>query len=346
MTTGMKKWSFLSILVALMVAFMIGCSTGEDQASDVADTETNTENTETNTGESDGGGNSEETEKEEQTAFPVTVVDGTGNEVTIEEEPQTIVSLIPSNTEITFALGQGDKIVGVDDYSNYPPEVLDIEKIGARDMNVERILTLQPDLALVTDFHHTSHAEILQQFKDAGINVIVIGSATSFEDVYNTITLIGKVTGSADKAETIIEDMKERLAAVQEKAKAVTEKKRVWVEVSPAPDIYTTGQGTFMHEMLESINAINTAGDQQGWIKLTEEEIVTLNPDVVITTYGYYVENPAEGVLNRAGWTEVPAVKTEQVYDVNNDTVTRPGPRLIDGVETLGKLIYPEVFGE
>jgi iron complex transport system substrate-binding protein len=77
---------------------------------------------------------------------------------------------------------------------------------------------------------------------------------------------------------------------------------------------------------------------------MTEEEIVTLNPDVIITTYGYYVENPAEGVLNRAGWEEVPAIKDKQVFDVNNDTVTRPGPRLIDGVETLAKLIYPEIF--
>ncbi|MGM0876648.1 MAG: ABC transporter substrate-binding protein [Bacillota bacterium] len=327
----MKKWLFLSMIFAMMIVFTIGCGVGEDKATDEKETtvEPKTKN-----------------EAEDNNAFPVTVVDGTGEEVTIDSEPQAIVSVIPSNTEITFALGQGDKVIGVDDYSNYPPEVQDIEKIGAQEMNVEKILALQPDLALVTDFQHENNADILQQFKDAGINVIVIESAESFENVYNTISLIGQVTGAPEEAETIVQEMKDRLTEIKEKAKAVTEKKRVWVEVSPAPDIFTTGQDTFMHEMLESINAVNTAGEQTGWVKLTEEEIVTLNPDVIITTYGFYVKNPAEGVLGRAGWEEVPAIKAEQVYDVNNDTVTRPGPRLIDGVETLAKLIYPEIFGE
>jgi iron complex transport system substrate-binding protein len=221
-----------------------------------------------------------------------------------------------------------------------------IEKIGDQQLNVEKILALQPDLALVTDFQHENNPDILKQFKDAGIEVIVIGSAESFENVYNTISLIGTVTGAKDEADRIVKDMKDRLAEIQEKAKGVTEKKRVWVEVSPSPDIFTTGKNTFLHEMLESINAINTAGEQTGWVKMTEEEIVTLNPDVIITTYGYYIEKPADQVLSRSGWGEVPAIKNEQVFDVNNDTVTRPGPRLIDGVETLAKLIYPEIFGK
>ena len=97
---------------------------------------------------------------------------------------------------------------------------------------------------------------------------------------------------------------------------------------------------------LRSIQAINVAEDQEGWVKLTEEEIVQFNPDVIITTYGYYVDNPEAEVLARDGWAEVPAVKNEQVFDVDNDTVNRPGPRLIEGVETLAELIYPEVFKE
>lgn len=331
MTTRRYKRFFLSMIVAMMIVFTNGCGVAEEKATEVkgTTTESNAKN-----------------EAADNSAFPVTVVDGTGEEVKIDSEPQTIVSVIPSITEITFALGQGDKVIGVDNYSNYPPEVEKIEKIGDQQLNVEKILALQPDLALVTDFQHENNSDILKQFKEAGIDVIVIGSAESFENVYNTISLIGQVTGAPEEAETIVKEMKDRLAEIQEKAKAVTEKKKVWVEVSPAPDIFTTGQNTFMHEMLEAINATNTAGEQTGWVKMTEEEIVTLNPDVIITTYGYYVENPAEAVLSRAGWEEVPAVKEKQVFDVNNDTVTRPGPRLIDGVETLAKLIYPEIFGK
>lgn len=323
----------MGVFLILLMAFLVGCSAGGQESS--KNKETPAETTETS-----------QQGKGEEISFPVTVVDGTGKEVVIEKQPETIVSLVTSNTEIAFALGLGKKVTGVSDYDNYPEEVQNIEKVGAQDMNVEKILSMQPDLALVTPFHYKNHADILEQYKKAGINVIVVNEAKSFEDVYKTITLIATATGTQEKAEEIISDMKQRLAEVKEKAEAVKEKKRVWVEVSPSPDIFTTGKGTFMNEMLEAIQAVNVAGDQEGWIKFTEEEVVDLNPEVIITTYGYYVENPAQGVLSRAGWTEVPAVKNNQVFDVDSDTVTRPGPRLIDGIEALGKLIYPEIYAK
>lgn len=317
----------MSALLILLMAFLIGCGATQQKGTSNKEVKGTTQQ-----------------EKTEGVSFPVTVVDGTGKEVVIDKQPEKIVSILPSNTEIAFALGLGDKIIGVSDYDNYPKEVEKIEKVGNQDMNVEKIMSMLPDLALVTPYHLKNHADILEQYKKAGIKVIVVNEAKSFEDVYKTITLIGTVTGTQDKAEEINSEMKQRLAEVKEKAEAVKEKKKVWVEVSPSPDIFTTGKGTFMNEMLESINAVNVAGDQEGWIKFTEEEIVDLNPEVIITTYGYYVDNPAQGVLSRAGWTEVPAIKNDKVFDVDNDTVTRPGPRLIDGIETLGKLIYPEVF--
>lgn len=280
----------------------------------------------------------------EQGKYPLTFTDGSGQEVTIPEEPKTIITTVPSNTEMIFALGGGDRLIGVSDYCNFPAEVDQIEKIGAMEMNVEKILSLQPDLIFITPYQNANAGEALEQFKSLGMSVVVIQDATSFEDVYGSMRLIAKVIDAEDKAEEIITEMKDRLAWFKDKAENITEKKKIWVEVSPAPEIYSTGKGTFMHEMLEVINAVNAVGDQEGWIKFTEEEIVQLNPDVIITTYGFYVDKPSEEVLKRAGWGEVPAVKNKQVFDVDNDTVTRPGPRLIDGVETLAKLIYPEVF--
>lgn len=323
------------------MAIVVGCSTEEVQQENTQDGEVSNEEI-TNEEEKSEEEDSNEGLGEQQ--FPVTVTDDAGRDITIEEKPETIVSLQPSTTEISFALGLGDKIIGVSDFCNYPAEVLDIEKVGAQDMNVELILTQLPDLALVQSYHYQNYPDILNQFVEAGINVVVVGSASSFADVYQTFELIGSVTGATLQAEEIITDMQERLAAIKEKAEAVTEKKKVWVEVSPAPDIFTTGKGTFMHEMLESIQAINAAGEQEGWVKLTEEEIVQLNPDVIITTYGYYVESPKDGVLGRDGWAEVSAIKNELVFDVENDTVVRPGPRLIEGVETLAEFIYPEIF--
>jgi iron complex transport system substrate-binding protein len=325
-----KKWCLFSVVLLISMAMIVGCGT---QAEDTQDEKGTTSNEQAEVEQSNG----------EQ--FPITITDDADREVTIETEPETIVSIQASNTEIAFALGLGDKVIGVSDYCNYPVEAQEKEKVGGQDINVELVLTLLPDIALVTDYHYSTHPEVLQQFEDAGINVIVVGSATSFEDVYGNIELIGSVTGTKTEAEEIVTDMKQRLQAVQDKAAdSITEKKKVWVEVSPAPDIYTTGKNTFMHEMLESIQAINAAENHDGWVKLTEEEIVQLDPEVIITTYGYYIENPSNEVLTREGWAEVPAVKNNNVFDVDNDTVTRPGPRLIEGVETLAKLIYPETF--
>jgi iron complex transport system substrate-binding protein len=336
---SLTKWGMLSlILILTMSLLVVGCG---QEASTNVDEEVTTEETEAN----ESTETNEESEEVIEGNFPITLTDGIGQEVTIEKEPTTIISVLPSNTEIAYALGLGDKIVGVSDYDNYPAEVLEKEKVGSMEIDVEKVLSLQPDLLLLSPSHN-QYTDVLSKLNDAGINTLIVGDSSSFEDVYASIRLIANATGTSDKAEGIIADMQERLDVLKEKAKAVTEPKTVWVEVSPAPDIYTTGKGTFIHEMLEAINAVNAAGEQEGWVKFTEEEAVHLNPDIIFTTYGYYVDNPAQGVLSRAGWAEVPAVKNEQVFDVDNDTVTRPGPRLIDGVETLAKNIYPEIFNQ
>lgn len=331
MKTIVKRWGLFSVVLLLSMMMLIACGTKE-----------------TNTQDKEGAASSDKTEEAVQNngeAFPITITDGADRKITIEEEPETIVSIQASNTEIAFALGLGDKMIGRSDYDDYPKEAQKIQAVGGQDINAELVLSLLPDLALVTDYHYKNHRDILQKFEEAGIDVVVIGSATSFEDAYNHIEMIGKVTGKSAEAEEIVTDMKERLQVIKDKAaENVTDKKKVWVEVSPGPDIFTTGKNTFMHEMLESIHATNVAEDHEGWVKLTEEEIVNLNPDVIITTYGYYVEDPTNEVLSRDGWAEVPAVKNGQVYDVETGTVTRPGPRLIEGVETLAEHIYPEIF--
>ena len=182
-----KKWGLLSAVFLVSMMIIVGCGTQKQ-----------TTQNETN-GEKEVS--QQEIVKKSGQSFPITLTDDAEREVTIEEKPETIVSIQTSSTEIAFALGLGDQIVGVSDYDNYPPEALEKEKVGAQDINVELVLTLLPDLALVTDYHHKTHPETLQQFEEAGINVIVIGSATSFEDVYRNIEMIGTATGSETEAE-------------------------------------------------------------------------------------------------------------------------------------------------
>ncbi len=291
----------------------------------------------------------EETEEqttgdEEAAAFPVTIVDALDNEITLEEEPERIVTLIPSITETVFALNAGDKVVGRTDWCNYPPAVLDVETVGGMDFDVEKVISLQPDVILAHASGAHSSADGLDQLRNSGIQVIIINDAKQIEDVYESIDMIGQVTGKTDQAATVISEMKNTIEDLTTKAEEISEGEHVsvWVEVSP--ELYTAGKNTFLDEMLQLLNGTNVAGDQEGWPQFTEEDVVSLNPDVIITTYGYYVENPSEEIKSRSAWQDVNAVVNERIYDVENDTVTRSGPRLAEGMEQLAKLIYPDVF--
>lgn len=300
-----------------------------------------------------GTNDGDQTKKEEtaevnqnESGYPLSLNDALDNKVTLEEQPKHIVSLIPSNTEILFELGLNKEIVGVSDFDNFPKEAADKEKIGGMEFNVEKIVSLEPDLVLAHESTAKSAEEGLNQLKDAGVNVFIVQDAKSFEEVYNTIQDIGTLVGKKDEADSVVSEMKSDLKSIQEKASEVTEKKRVYVEVSPSPDIYSTGKNTFIDQMLSMVNAENVMSEQEGWVQVNQEAVISSNPDVIITTYGYYSENPKEQIMGRKGWEDVTAVKNGDVHDVHSDLVTRTGPRLVEGVEEIAKSIYPEVFAE
>jgi iron complex transport system substrate-binding protein len=283
---------------------------------------------------------------QEASQFPLTIKDVTDNEITLEEAPKAIVSMIPSNTEILYALGLEEKVVGVSDYDNYPEEVATKEKIGGQEFNVEKIISLNPDLVLAHESGLGVGDAGIKQLRDAGINVYVVKTAVNFEEVYETMATIGQATGMTKEADEMVQTMKDEVTAIQEKASSIETKKKVFVEVSPAPEIYTGGNNTFVNEMIVMLNAENIAADQEGWIMMDPEEIVKRNPDVILTTYGNYVPNATEQVLTREGFGTVTAVKNKAVIDVDADTTSRQGPRLTEGLSELAKAIHPEVFSE
>ncbi|MFZ4452229.1 ABC transporter substrate-binding protein [Salibacterium aidingense] len=292
--------------------------------------------------------NAPETETE-TSGFPVEMTDAAGETLTIEEKPERIVSIIPSNTEIAFALGLEEEIVGVSDHANYPEEAMDKERVGGMDFNVEKIISLEPDLLLAHASALQQAEEGLEQIEEAGVHVLVVNEAASFEGAYESIEMIGKAAGAEEEASNMVTEMKKQVQDLEEQAAEINEEERktVWMEIQPPPEIFTTGQGTFQHEMLEIINADNAAGDEEGWLPYSAEEAVSLNPDVIITTYGSYAEgDPEEEIKSRSGWSNIPAVESGEIYDVNSDLVSRPGPRLTEGAEELAELVYPDVFTE
>ncbi|WP_394191788.1 ABC transporter substrate-binding protein [Paenisporosarcina quisquiliarum] len=285
-------------------------------------------------------------QEEKAASYPMTLTDVTGNEVTLEEAPKAIVSMIPSNTEILYALGLSEEIVGVSDYDNYPEEAASKEKIGGMEFNVEKIISLNPDLVLAHESALGTWDAGLQQLRDAGVQVYTVTNAETFDATYETIHEIGEATGKTKEAAKIVEDMKAKIKEVQDKVAEVDTKKKVLVEVSPEPEIYTPAGNTIMNEMLDMINAENLVADLDGWIKIDPEEIVKRNPDVILTTYGNYTPDAVNLVLNRNGFSDVTAVKNKAVHDMDADLTGRMGPRLADGLELVAKNVYPEAFNE
>lgn len=318
----MKKFYSLFLAMMLVLGVLAGCG------------ETKTEDN-INDGQS----------TTEEASFPVTIKDASDQEVVIDEKPEKLVSLMPSNTEIVFALGLGDELVGVSDYDNYPAETAEKEKVGGMEFNVEKIISLNPDVVLAHASSAHNSTEGLQQIRDAGIDVVVVNDAANFEDVYGSIDMIGQATGTTKEAEQLVADMKEKLADIKEKAATISDsnKKSVYIEVSEDP-LFTTGKNTFMQEMLDTINASNVFSEE-GWIQVDQEAVIAANPDVIITTYGAYAkEKPIDQISSRKGWEDIAAVKEKQIVDVDSDMVTRSGPRLVEGVEAIAEAVYPDVF--
>lgn len=285
-------------------------------------------------------------EQEKQTASendgaPYTVVDDRGVEVTFDEVPETIVSLQPSNTEILFELGVGEQIIGATDFDTYPEAAQEIERVSTSTViNAERILELDPDVVIAYTIGEEAQ---IAQLEDAGLKVFVIASAATFDDVYTDIIQLSEVMDVKEKGEEIVTDIKAQIETVQEKKATIDKKKKAYYEVSPAPDLWTTGSSTFQQEIMDHANVENIFADQTSWISVTEEDVITRNPEIIITP-ATYMENAVEEILGRTGWDKIQAVTEKAVYLVDGDIMSRPGPRIGEAVEIMAQSVYPELF--
>lgn len=274
-----------------------------------------------------------------ETTYPLTITDDFGNEVTFDEAPEKIISVAPSNTEVLFALGLGEKVVGVTEYCNYPEEATTKEKVGGyAGPNTEAILDLEPDVV----FGEFIPDDVKLLLEGAGVKVFGL-SAVSIEDVYNNINTIGQVTNTNENSQKIIDQMKEKKQEVIDTISQV-EKKSVFVDIG---GFYSAGPNSFMNDMLSIINVENIAGDAEtAWPQLNIEQIIEKNPQVYISLY-----TSAEDIKAIEGFQAIDAVANDNIYvlpfgTVENDIIQRPGPRCIDGLEVLAKTIYPEAFQE
>ncbi|UXR69869.1 ABC transporter substrate-binding protein [Staphylococcus sp. IVB6246] len=256
------------------------------------------------------------------------------------KEPKRIISLMPSNTEILYELGLGDKVVGVSTVDDYPKEVKDKEQFDAMNLNKEALIKAQPDLIVAHETQKASQGKVLESLKKSGIQVVYIKDAKSIDEMYQTFEQVGKVTGTEKEAQVLVKETKKNIKEVID---GIPEKKtapKVFVEIASEPEIYTTGNHTFMNDMLRQLKAENVFADQEGWPKVDKEQIIKKNPDVMLTTSGVTTADYQQAVSQRGGFEEVTAVKKERIKALNDDLLSRPGPRLDDGMKKLRDAIY------
>ena len=275
---------------------------------------------------------------------PLTVTDGLDREITLTAVPQRIVSLAPSNTEILFAIGAGDQVVGRDQLSDFPEEAQAVTDIGSTygDLNTELIVSLNPDLVLAAE---VNTPEQVQQLEDLGLTVYYLKNPLTLEEMYGNLEIVAQLTGHEEEAAALIESLQARVVAVDEKIAPLSSRPGVFYELDatdPAKP-FTAGKGTFIDQLIERAGGFNIASDLEDYPQMSLEQVVAADPAFIILGDARYGVTP-ESIAQRPGWENLSAVKNGQVFPFNDDLVSRPGPRLVDALEEFAKLLRPELF--
>jgi iron complex transport system substrate-binding protein len=274
----------------------------------------------------------------------IKLTDGLQREVTLAGPAQRVVSLAPSNTEILFAIGAGSQVVGRDQFSDYPAEAANATDIGMtfEGLNTELIVSLMPDLILAAEINPP---EQVQQLEDLGLTVYYVKNPLTLEEMYGNLEIVAQLTGHESEAATLIESLKARVTAVDEKIAPLSSRFSVFYELDatdPAKP-YTAGKGTFITLLIERAGGYNIAADIDGYPQLSLEQVVAADPDFILLGDARYGVSP-ESIAQRPGWENLSAVKNGNVFPFNDDLVSRPGPRLVDALEELAKTLRPELF--
>ena len=269
----------------------------------------------------------------------ITFVDDYDRTIVLEGLPSRIVSIAPTPTEILFAVGAGDLVVGVDDFSNYPAETANLPKVGNYELNIEAIVGLYPDLVVSSDLVPTAQLEAIE---NRDIPYMVLATRT-MEDVFKDILLVGNITGHLIDAEVLVASLSARVDAVTNLTLAEdVVKPTVYFEYYP---LWTYGPGSFGHDLIElagGINIAETSGSE--YVQLNDEFVIATNPEIIIYTYGVMASTTEDDIISRPAWDGITAVEEDRVFAIDDDLTSRYGPRVVDGLEQLAAILHPELF--
>lgn len=337
----MKK-KLISILTAAAMIILCACgstagesrNTDPSQPSDSATSE-----------ESDN--EKQETEQQNtDSSAKTSVTDPSGVEITLPDEINSIVVLAPSLSEIVISLDLGDKVTGYDSYSAGLaglPENVPTFEITNPDM--EQLAALAPDILLVTNESLYDQESPFQALVDAGTCVICVPNRDNIEGIKSDIEFLATALGASEKGKSLIDDFDAQLKELADIAANIPqeERKRVYFEVAPAPNMYSFGSGVFLNEMIEWIGAENVLADQSGWFTVEGETIAAANPDVIFTNADY-MEDPVQEILDRDGWADISAVANKNVYCIDNNSSSQPNHNIVKAMRQMAEILYPDYY--
>jgi iron complex transport system substrate-binding protein len=267
------------------------------------------------------------------TSYPLTIKDDLDRNVVIKAEPKRIIALLPSHTETVYALGAGSSMVGRDAYSDFPAQVLELPKVGdLYNPNIEAIVALKPDLVL-----NSEYGELTPKLEKAGIAVWA-GSAQTFDDVFETISVMGKILNREASATSLNAKMKADIREIETVTKAV-KKVSVYYEIDPTP--YTVGPSSYLGVLIAKAGGANIIPKELGdFPKISPELVVKANPSCIIGT-------SRDDAIKRPGWASLNAILNNRVFQLTpeqDNLVSRPGPRIAQGLRVLAKILHPDLF--
>lgn len=336
-----KKTRITAILLSMLLLALTACGT-ERAALQPAETAPGTQSTETES----------ETPKEQpvetapDTAASLPTTDPSGASIVIPEQVDSVVALAPSVCETMVALGVGDKLVGYDLQSaglaGLPENVPTFDTVNP---DVEQLTALAPDMLLVSNLSLYDQEAPYQPLIDAGVCVICVPTSDSVEDVRSDIRFLAAALRVPEEGERVVAEMDAELARLTDIVSDIPEEERksVYFEISPAPYLYSSGSGTYLHELIELAGGRNVLADQSGWISVEGETVVAANPDVIFTNVNY-TDAPVEEILGREGWAGVSAVLNKDVYYIDNMASSLPDQNIVKAVEEMAKALYPARF--
>lgn len=263
------------------------------------------------------------------------ITDDLGRRVKIPEKIERAVSLAPNLTEIVFAVGAGDRLVGVTTFCNYPEETKKIQKIGdTMNPNIENIIALKPQIVLIST---AAQIETFTKVLDEQGIVYFITNPQNLDGIYKSVTTIGDIFGRKDQADEVVTSLKKRVAVVE--SRIFSEKPvKTFLQISKEP-LYTIGKESFITDLIKRAGGISATADiESAYPKLSKETALALNPDAIVLSESDDNQTPNEVFKNS------PAVKNAKVFKINADIISRPAPRIVDALEQLTRALHPDSF--